>query len=74
MSAMREFDVHLTIRTILRPRFSAIQRVGAPRFAQAMAFIRGLYGPRLLEIVEVVEAPKMDGANIASPPARAQGP
>jgi hypothetical protein len=71
---MREFDIHFTIRTILRPRFSATQRVRAPRLVQAMASIRGLYGPRLLEIVEVVEAPETDGVTIAPPPTRAQGP
>ncbi len=71
---MREFDVYFTIRTILRPRFSAIQRVRAPRLAQAMASIRGLYGPRLLEIVEVVEAPETDEVTIAPQPTRDQGP
>ena len=70
---MLEFDVHFTIRTIPRPLFSAIQRVRAPRLSQAMVFIRGLYGPRLLEIVEVVEVPTTHGGTIAPPPARAQG-
>jgi hypothetical protein len=52
---MKEFDVHFTIRTILRPRFSTAQRVRAKRLTAAMDFIRKLYGPRLLEITGVVE-------------------
>jgi hypothetical protein len=52
---MSEFDVHFTIRTILRPRFSTAQRVKAKRLTEAIDFIRKLYGPRLLEITEVVE-------------------
>jgi hypothetical protein len=52
---MREFQVRFTIRTILRPRFATSQRVRARLFREAVDHIRALYGPRLLEISEVIE-------------------
>lgn len=52
---MREFAVRLAIRTILRKRFETTHTVGCGNPDEALGRIRGIYGPRILEILGIHE-------------------
>lgn len=59
---MREFKVRLAIRTILRRRFETAHTVSCGNPDEALERIRGIYGPRILEILGIHEVEPEPGA------------
>ena len=53
---MQSYAVSFSIRTIVRRRFEGNQLVAAQSAPEAVLFIQKIYGPRLLEILGIIEA------------------